>query len=204
MISILEREAPAGVTPDWLRLGSAQQTLLKVLAILLMLVDHANRLLWGSQPWLFTLGRVAFPLFAFLIAYNLAIRGVPARRYALPLLLFGVISQGPAMLALSRDPFPLNIFFTLLLGVTFLPLRRLYASTLPAGWVAQGMSWTLTALVFFSLSLPLEYGPAGVFLIPPMMVFLERPSVPAVYQRVSVDVSGCVAAAAAGRLGAYP
>lgn len=163
----------------WVRLGSSQQTLLKVLAIALMLLDHANSVLWGSQPWAYTLGRISYPLFTFLIAYNVAVRGVKPQRYALPLLLFGIVSQGPAMLALGRDPFPLNIFFTLLVGVTYLPLRRWYASTLPAGRVAEAASWLLTTLLFLLLSLPLEYGPAGVFLIALMVVFLERPSLAA-------------------------
>lgn len=163
----------------WVQLGSSQQTLLKHLAILLMLLDHANRVLWGFQPWAYTLGRIAFPLFAFLIAYNVAVRGVNPRRYVVPLLLFGVISQGPAMLALGRDPFPLNIFFTLLLGVTFVPLRRWYATILPDGRAAAVASWVVTALAFLLLSLPLEYGPAGVFLIPVMVLFVRRPSIAA-------------------------
>ena len=160
----------------WLVLGSSQQTLLKYLAIVLMLLDHANRLFWGAQPWLYALGRVSFPLFAFLIAYNVAVRGVAPRRYIVPLLLFAVISQGPAMLALGRDPFPLNIFFTLLLGVTFLPLRRRCASLLPPNRFGRTVSWTLTTLLFVLLSPPLEYGPPGVFLIPALVAFLRRPS----------------------------
>lgn len=46
----------------WLTLSSAQQTLLKWLAIFFMLLDHANRTLWTFQPWLFTVGRLVFPL----------------------------------------------------------------------------------------------------------------------------------------------
>ena len=172
----LEPATLVSTRPDWLVLSSSQQTLLKVLAILLMLLDHTNRLLLGGQPWLYALGRVSFPLFAFLIAYNVAVRGVAPRRYALPLLLFGVISQGPAMLALARDPFPLNIFFTLLLGVIFLPLRRRCASFLPPNRFGRSLSWTLTTVLFALLSLPLEYGPPGVFLIPALVAFLRRPS----------------------------
>lgn len=93
---------------SWLDLSSGQQTLLKWLATLLMLLDHANRSLWVFQPWAFALGRIAFPLFGFLIAYNLAVRKVDADKYVKPLLLFGMISQLPAMLALDREIMPLN------------------------------------------------------------------------------------------------
>lgn len=165
-----------GERPCWLQLGSSQQTLLKYLAIALMLLDHANSILWDSQPLLYTLGRLSFPLFAFLIAYNVAVRGVKPWLYAFPLLFFGILSQGPAILALGRDPFPLNIFFTLLLGIAYRPLRSWYAATLPAGRVAEAANWLLSTLLFFLLSLPLEYGPAGVFLIPLMVLFLQRPS----------------------------
>ncbi len=105
-----------------------------------MILDHANHTFWTFQPWAFTLGRIAFPLFAFLIAYNIAVRYVKPERYALPLLLFGLVSQVPAMLALGRQVLPLNIFFTLLLGSSFLPLRAWFARHLPEGWVGQGQA----------------------------------------------------------------
>ena len=169
-------QAPARTgTPAWLTLSSSQQTLLKWLALALMLLDHANRTLWTFQPWAFALGRIAFPLFAFLIAYNVIVRGVKPERYVGPLLLFGVISQAPAMFALDRDVLPLNIFFSLTLGVSFLPLRAWFAKHLPQGRFWQPLSWLAAIYLVMLLGILVEYGPLGVLLIPGIMMFLNRP-----------------------------
>ena len=46
---------------------------LKWLALVLMTLDHINKyLLHGSDPVLFAVGRLALPLFSFVLAYNLA------------------------------------------------------------------------------------------------------------------------------------
>jgi hypothetical protein len=45
---------------------------LKWLALLLMIVDHANKYLaFGKIEWMFAAGRVCMPLFCFVLAYNL-------------------------------------------------------------------------------------------------------------------------------------
>lgn len=154
------------------RLSSAQQELLKWLAVALMTLDHANRALWPFQGWVFALGRLAFPLFAFRTAYNPAVRGVSARRYGLPLLAFGALAQFPAMGALDHGPLPLNIMFTLLLGVTFLPAVRLLRRFMP-GWLAAAN----VTLVWGTLARSAEYGPAGVLLVPAFGLLLSSPSV---------------------------
>ena len=154
------------------RLSSAQQELLKWLAVALMTLDHANRTLWPFQGWAFTLGRLAFPLFAFLVAYNLTVREVSARRYGLPLLAFGALAQFPSMGALDRGPLPLNIMFTLFLGVTFLPAVWLLRQSMP-GWLAAAN----VTLVWGTLALFVEYGPAGVLLVPAFGQLLSSPSV---------------------------
>ena len=117
------------------------------------------------------MGRLAFPLFVFLLAYNLTVRRVPFQRYALPLLAFGVVSQVPAMVALGRGFIPLNILFTLLLGVSFLPAYRQLGQFMPT-WLA-GLN---LALVLGLAGLFVEYGPVGVWLVPAAQLLLSRPS----------------------------
>lgn len=158
----------------WPLLSSPQQELLKWLAVALMTLDHANRSLWPFQGWAFALGRLAFPLFALLAAYNLSVRGVSWRRYGLPLLAFGVLAQLPAMAALGRGPLPLNVMFTLFLGVTFLPAVRGLRRFMP-GWLAL----LNATLLWGTLSLLVEYGPVGVLLVPATQWLLVRPSFPA-------------------------
>lgn len=146
-----------------------------------MLFDHTNRTLWTYQPWVMAIGRLAFPLFAFLIAYNTTLRGVPFRKYLLPLLVFGVVSQVPAMLALDRGLLPLNIFFTLLLGVGFLPLVRRVTTRFTIQKPFTWMIWLTLGYLWLLLGFAVEYGPAGVFLTPAMQYLLARPALVPVF-----------------------
>lgn len=70
---------------------------LKWLALLLMTGDHINKYLFnGTMPLLFNAGRLALPLFAFVLAYNLARPGTLERgvyvRAMKRLALFGLLA----------------------------------------------------------------------------------------------------------------
>ncbi|MGJ7582688.1 TraX family protein [Variovorax sp. RHLX14] len=102
---------------------------LKYLALVLMTVDHVNKYLFnGTHPAAFAAGRSAPPIFALVLAYNLARpyaleRGV-YRRTASRLLAFGLLAT-PAYMALgglAADVYPLNIMFTLLLATVVIQL----------------------------------------------------------------------------------
>ena len=94
---------------------------LKWLALLLMVVDHANKyLLLDASPTLFNGGRIAMPLFVFVLAYNLARpdaykRGAHKRTMK-RLALFGLLATPPfiALGGLLAGWWPLNILFALL------------------------------------------------------------------------------------------
>lgn len=100
---------------------------LKWLALLLMTGDHVNKYLFnGTVPLLFNAGRLALPIFCFVLAYNLARpdtlqRGV-YRRTLKRLALFGLAAT-PAFLALGglwAGWWPLNVMFTLLAATAVL------------------------------------------------------------------------------------
>ncbi len=94
---------------------------LKWLALMLMTVDHVNKFLFnGTNDAAFAAGRVAMPLFVFVLAYNLARPGVLERgaylRTMKRLALFGVLAV-PAFVVMggiSAALRPLNIMFALL------------------------------------------------------------------------------------------
>ena len=78
---------------------------LKWIALVLMTGDHVNKYLFnGTIPALFNAGRVALPLFIFVLAYNLARPGTLERgaypRTMKRLALFGVLAT-PAFIALE-------------------------------------------------------------------------------------------------------
>lgn len=94
---------------------------LKWLALLLMTGDHVNKyLLNGANPLLFDAGRMALPIFCFVLAYNLARsdtlqRGIYTR--TMKRLTFFGLAATPAFLALGglwAGWWPLNVMFTLL------------------------------------------------------------------------------------------
>lgn len=95
--------------------------MLKLFAILVMTIDHADRVLldaYFDYEFLTVIGRFAYPVFAFMIARNAMYTRNP-RRYLMLLVGFGALSQPIYWWALDHASFwdPLNVMFTLALGV---------------------------------------------------------------------------------------
>ena len=93
---------------------------LKWLAIATMTIDHVGVVLYPENIVLRYIGRLSFPLIAYLLMLGLeSTRN--AKNYLTRLLLFALISQVPFYLARGVLPWEyLNIFFTLSLGVLFI------------------------------------------------------------------------------------
>lgn len=87
---------------------------IKLLACLCMLIDHIGAALFPEYIFLRIIGRLAFPLFAWMIALGYMHTKDPIN-YMKRLGIFALISQIPFNLALKAQS--LNIFFTLLLGL---------------------------------------------------------------------------------------
>lgn len=102
---------------------------LKWLGLVLMTLDHANKYLFGHNlPGAFELGRVAMPIFGFVLAYNLARPGALAAgahlRTMKRLALYGM-AAAPFFIGLGglvSGWWPLNIMFMLWVaaGVVYL------------------------------------------------------------------------------------
>ena len=140
---------------------------LKWIALASMFVDHFGRHLlgWGQETWVFALGRIAFPLFALVLGLNLGREGdraARAARTARRLAIWCAVSVLPSIWA-RGDPMVVNVLGTLGLGAA---LCWAFASTerLPLR-----MAVCIAAAVG---SLHVEFGPAGVFLVP--AIFLCR------------------------------
>lgn len=117
---------------------------LKWVALLLMSCDHIDKYLFnGTKEFLFDAGRVAMPLFVFVLAYNLARPGALERgaypRTMARLAGFGVLAT-PAFMALGglmAGWWPLNILFALFVLTAVLALieRRTLGSYVAAAAV---------------------------------------------------------------------
>jgi TraX protein len=177
-------------------LSKGQQEALKWLAIITMTIDHINKFIFNyDYPVMLWIGRLAFPLFAFLIAYNLAVREVKPTRYLWPLLLFALGTQPLSMWV--NQAVTGNILFTLYLGVLCVGLQRILSQRLhPA------VAHLLLVIIFFIPSLQVEYGPVGVLFIPGLVYFLKQPSSPG-YVLLSVYLIAVNALAAPEKINAF-
>lgn len=178
---------------------------LKWLGLVLMTIDHVNKYLFnGTHPAAFAAGRLALPIFALVLAYNLArpdslARGV-YRRTTGRLLAFGVLAT-PAFIALGgliAGVYPLNILFTLLVAtvvIQFLDCDQPVAAVIALGisgalvefwWPAIGLcvvvwlyarrpSWICLALgVFCCASLQVINGNAWALAAIPVLLVAMR------------------------------
>jgi hypothetical protein len=164
------RTASDPLNPDAPSLSIANGTLeaLKWLAVVLMIVDHVNKYLYdGKIGWMFSLGRIVMPIFAFVLAYNLARPRTLANggfaRTARRLFVYGLVATVPytALNGSNAYGWPLNVLFTLLVatlviwlyeagnpkhGMWLLPLFS-FGSMLPEYWIL-GTGTTIAAYFY--------------------------------------------------------
>ncbi|MBQ2453108.1 MAG: hypothetical protein II497_01520, partial [Lachnospiraceae bacterium] len=94
-------------------------TALKLIAVVSMLIDHTGDVLFPGQLWLRYIGRLAFPIYCFLIVEGF-IHTRNVMKYMARLLVFGIVSEIPFDLAFFGEisyPGYQNVFWTLLLGL---------------------------------------------------------------------------------------
>ena len=179
------------VSYDWGR------ELLKWVAVVTMTVDHVGVVLYPEYTVLRIIGRLAFPLFAYLLV--LGIRSTRnLRGYFNRLLFFAFVSQVPYALANGIKPWvKLNIFFTLALGIIMvyfierssvafvIPLivsvivpidYGVYGTTTVLLLYLLGRDWKIGAGIFVLINLVLAlygtwYQPFAVFALPLIILY---------------------------------
>ena len=102
-------------------------TALKLIAVISMLIDHTGDVLFPGTMWLRYIGRLAFPIYCFLLVEGF-FHTKDLRRYMFRLLLFGLISEIPFDLAFYETLFTpdhQNVFWTLLFGLMAISLMNM-------------------------------------------------------------------------------
>ncbi len=165
-------------------------SMLKLIALLAMIIDHAAYTFQPQFPildeTLFNLGsvaitpyfimrrigRLAFPIFCFLIAEGIA-HTKDIRQYGTRLLVFALLSELPYNLLMTHNWFyayKQNVFFTLFLGVLMVYIYENVST--------QWKKWLCMVLVMVvAVLLRADYGAAGVALILVMYLFRDRAGV---------------------------
>lgn len=143
---------------------------LKCIAVFTMLIDHIGAFLYPQAIWMRYVGRLAFPIYCFLIAEGY-IHTRDVKKYMGRLFLFALLSEIPYDLARNGMVFykdHQNVFFTLLLG-----LICIYAlDTLHSLWKSAAVFAAVGLLTHFIVR-P-DYGIGGIVMILLFYVFRGR------------------------------
>lgn len=142
---------------------------IKLIAIATMVIDHVGLFFFPQFIILRIIGRIAFPLFAWLIA-NGAIHTRDIRQYGLRLFVLAVVSQIPFALAntyYGGPLFYLNVVFTLVAG-----LLAIYAIRTLENRFMQALA-VFGAAMLANL-IHADYGAAGVLSIVAFYLFFHR------------------------------
>ncbi|WP_440570630.1 TraX family protein [Stenotrophomonas muris] len=141
---------------------SSAREVLKWLAVVLMTCDHVAKVIYGGYvPGLSEAGRVAFPLFALVMAYNLAQPGADAVKSVRRLGMWGLIAQPVHALAFGYW-LPLNILLT-------------FALCAAAIYAAGQRRWVVLAFAAAVLPAFVDYQWAGVgFVLLAWLAFRRR------------------------------
>ncbi len=143
---------------------------LKWLAMLAMTVDHANRFFFAGRIYAaYCIGRIAMPLFAFILAYNLARPNLSTRIYSQTLkrlTVFGLLAIPGYTLMKSMHWLPLNIMFTLWIATASIYFLN----------KGEAINNSAAILVFFMGGIFVEYNWPGVAFCITSWYFCKKPS----------------------------
>lgn len=133
---------------------------LKLIALLSMVIDHVGMIFFPEVAAFRVIGRLAFPIFAWLIAQG-AVHTHRMDKYIGRMLGYGILAQMPYLLASRvQDPefFGLNILFTFAIALIVIAIGR--TSPEPALWVLPIGIGAIMAEV-----LHMDYGMFGVLAV---------------------------------------
>ncbi len=142
---------------------------LKMIAMITMAIDHTGMVLFPQYMIFRIIGRLAFPIYCFLLVEG-AVHTTNRKKYLGRMLLFALISEVPFDLVCTGYPFSLysqNVFFTLFLGLAAIFLlertrRNVY-----------GMLGVIAIILLAEFAYT-DYGSGGIVIIMLFYLFREQ------------------------------
>lgn len=155
--------------------GLLSSSWLHIIAMMLMLCDHAWAMLFPAAEWLTCIGRLAFPIFAFMIAEGAA-HTHSMGKYMLRMLFWAVISEIPFNLMMGGSifyPFDQNVMWTFLISlIAIFLLEKVKRFKFRLVRVLLSIPIVLAAVVIGLISM-VDYNGGGVLTV---LVFYFFPS----------------------------
>ena len=140
---------------------------LHILAMVLMLLDHLWLVLPGNVAWMTCLGRLAFPIFAFLTVEGF-FHTKNLKRYMGRMLLFALLSELPFNLMMTGGlvyPFHQNVLWSFLIGLWLMWINeKAKATKKPWISVVAGAGTVVLGIVLGTFSM-VDYGYVGVLTV---------------------------------------
>ena len=140
---------------------------LHMLAMGLMLCDHLWATLFPAQEWLTCIGRLAFPIFAFLAAEGFR-RTHSLRRYLLRLLGWALLSEIPFNLMVGGSvlyPYHQNVLWTFLLALLTIALMEKCRARLRPVFAVPACAALILLGFLLGYAALLDYFGAGVLTV---------------------------------------
>ena len=144
-------------------MSSSGRELLKWIALVFMTGDHAIKVLGlGYVPLVTELGRIAFPVFALVMAYKLAQPGADYAKSVRRLGTWGLVAQPVHMLAFG-SALPFNVLLT-------------FALAAGSCWAAQNRRWGPLLVLLVPVPLLVDYQWSGIVLVLAWWWFFKTPA----------------------------
>lgn len=145
--------------------GNLDTGLLKIIALVCMITDHVGSAILTGMQELRIIGRIAFPLYIWCLVVGACYTKNPGK-YALRLLIGGLIAQPFYMIALNHGWDKGNIFMTLLLG--YLGIWGMREKRMGSH------IWAPVLVLLVPCFVNMDYGWQGVLLI--LLMYMARGS----------------------------
>lgn len=153
-----------------------KSNMLKMIAILTMTIDHIGAVLFPCQMWLRYIGRLAFPIFCFLIVEGyFHTRNV--KKYLSRLFLFALISEIPFDLTFKGKIFDWsyqNVFWTLFLGLLAIYLGTWLKCKYPSFTDNTAFVLTFLGASVIAFLASTDYNAFGVWMIAVFFLFRNQ------------------------------